>query len=93
MDNGSRGDFMMNDIKKHLTHYLLLFLILLTGGWAFFFYHDNLVKFKIAVLTSAAYFFWGIIHHLSERNLTFKVMVEYMLMALLSLVLLGGVLL
>ncbi len=84
---------MMNDLKRHAVHYFLLLLIFMAGGIAFFSVSDHLLKFRVVILVSAAYFLWGFLHHFSENNLTSKVVVEYLLMSALSVTLLGGILL
>lgn len=84
---------MLEDIKSHFWHYAILVLVILIGAIAFFSYPDKMVKFQIGTLTALAYIFWGIFHHLMENSLNFKIMVEYSLIGLLSIILLGGALL
>lgn len=84
---------MIEDIKSHFWHYLVLVLIIGCGGLVFGFYPDKAVKFKVAALVALAYIFWGIFHHLTEGNLNFKIVVEYTLIGALAIILLGGVLL
>lgn len=84
---------MIKDFKDHFWHYLILFLILLVGGLVFILEPNKIIKFQAGTLVAAAYIFWGIIHHFLEKNLNFKIMVEYMLIGALSVILLGGILL
>lgn len=84
---------MIEDIKAHFWHYSILILILTIGGIAFFNSTDKMVKFQVGSLTALGYIFWGIFHHLLEKNLNLKIVVEYSLMGILSIVLLGGALL
>lgn len=88
-----RGDFMIKDFKDHFWHYLVLVLIISIGGLVFILDTNKVIKFQIGTLVAIAYVFWGIIHHFLEKNLNFKIMVEYLLIGALSVALLGGVLL
>lgn len=93
MDDQSRGDFMIEDLKIHFWHYAILILIIFVGGIVFFSYPDKTTKFQVGALTALAYIFWGIFHHLMEANLNLKIVVEYTLIGALAIILLGGVLL
>jgi len=84
---------MIEDIKRHFWHYAVLVLVIFAGGIVFFSYPDKMVKFKVGTLTTLAYIFWGIFHHLAEANLNFKIVIEYTLIGALAIVLLGGLLL
>ncbi len=39
------------------------------------------------------YLIWGLIHHKHDKSLTFPILIEYLLTALLSIVILTGILL
>lgn len=84
---------MIKDFKNHFWHYLFLVLILLVGSLVFTLDPNKIIKFQVGTLVATAYVFWGIIHHSLEKNLNWKIMVEYMLIGALSVVLLGGILL
>lgn len=84
---------MIKDFKHHFWHYFFLFLIIGSGSLAFILSPDKTVKFRVAALLALAYIFWGIIHHLLEGNLKLKIVIEYSLIGLLGLILLGGALL
>ena len=45
-------------------------------------------QIKIALMTAVAYAIWGCFHHLYDQDLTWKVVVEYVSLALLGSVLL-----
>ena len=71
---------MAHRLKAHhyALHYGLLFLLLATGFFAF----TNLNgyserQFQIGVVVILAYLCWGILHHLSDEDLNWKVMIEY----------------
>ncbi len=84
---------LINEIKNHFWHYLILVLIILTGGIAFLAHPDRQGKFQIGCLVALSYIGWGIFHHLLENNLKLMIVVEYTLVAILAIVLLGGILL
>jgi hypothetical protein len=84
---------MIEDIKSHFWHYAILVLVIFVGGIVFFSYPDKTVKFRVGTLTALAYIFWGIFHQLMEANLNLKIVVEYTLIGVLAIILLGGVLL
>ncbi len=76
---------MMEEIKKHILHYLALFLIL---GFGFFgllsFSHQPDFQRLIVLTMALLYMVWGIVHHLLENNLRFKIVVEYTLVSALA---------
>ena len=83
---------MIKDIHLHLSHYIFLLSILIMGlvSYAFFApFPDR--QFGVVILTSILYIIWGIAHHHLEGSLHAKVMVEYTLIALLSIMILIGV--
>lgn len=76
---------MQEEIRKHLSHYLILFLILALGFWGFWYFSYSLaIRQTIVLAVAILYLGWGIIHHLLEGNLNFKIVVEYTLFAALA---------
>jgi hypothetical protein len=75
---------MLNDFRKHLNHYALLMAGVMLGIWA-------LVRFRyvlemqvwIVAAMAAGYVLWGILHHTLNRDLTVKILIEYLLIAVL----------
>lgn len=84
---------MIEDLKSHFSHYLILILILSVGGLVFLLDSNKTIKFQVGTLIAIAYIFWGIIYHFLEKNLNLKIVIEYLLIGALSVALLGGVLL
>lgn len=83
------------DIKAdrhfHIIHYLFLTVILSLAVVFFSISAGNPPsQFKVAIITSVLYFLWGIIHHKLEGDLHPKIMVEYLLIAVLAIILLRG---
>lgn len=82
---------MDKEKQFHLLHYVVLISILLFAVVLFSFFTGNAqYQFYIAIITSFAYFIWGIIHHHLEGDLHPKIMVEYLFIAILAVVLLKG---
>lgn len=76
----------------HLSHYFFLLSILFAGLVSFIYFSAFPVKqFGVVIITAALYVLWGIAHHYAEGDLYPKIMVEYIVIALLSILLLRGV--
>lgn len=83
---------MLKDIHLHLTHYFFLLSILVLGIVSFFLFGAYPTKqFGVVIISAILYIIWGIAHHHLEGNLHIKIVVEYTLIALLSVMLLRGV--
>jgi len=82
---------LTEDIKLHLSHYIILVVILNIGLVSFFFFQFN-PSYQMAVifLTSIFYVLWGIIHHLLCGDLHIKIILEYILIAMLANLLVGS---
>lgn len=76
---------MTEDHKLHLSHYLALMVILNIGVLGFLFFSYNFT-YKIIVLlfTSLAYILWGVVHHWMADDLHPRVILEYVVIALLA---------
>lgn len=76
---------LTDDIKLHLSHSLSLLVILNIGVGAFFYFRFNpAYQAGVIVATSIAYVLWGVVHHLLCEDLHLKVVLEYILIALLA---------
>jgi hypothetical protein len=79
-------------LNKHIH-----ILVALTGvvGLILLVKYNNLpqIQFLIATTLIMLYLLWAILHHHSDKTLSFEVVIEYVLTALLSLVILYGILL
>lgn len=80
---------MLKDLKKHQTHYLILFSGLTLGVVSFFvFYQYQRLKVALVILMGIFYFLWGIIHHKIIKDLHVKIVLEYFLIATISVAIL-----
>ena len=82
----------MMSFLKDLSHYMVLFGILLAGfaGLILFPYDKN---FQIAVAAALVlgYVSWGVIHHHLHKDLHFEVVLEYLIVAILGFVIIFSV--
>jgi len=70
----------MENKKRHLIEYSLVFLVSLTFLFLFIFFKSNKDLLKVfSVLISISYILWGIIHSAFEGRLTKIVAFEYIL--------------
>ncbi|MBI3396981.1 hypothetical protein HY045_00735 [Candidatus Woesebacteria bacterium] len=77
----------MKNISRHLPHYLTLFGVFGAGILAFvLFSYDKVFQFGVSIALSAAYVAWGVVHHYVHRDLHLAVVVEYLVVAILGLV-------
>ncbi len=75
--------------RTPLAHYIILLLILGLGTGAFLYVRPNVsLQLVIGIVTSIAYILWGIVHHIIQKNLHQKVVVEYLLIGAIAIVLL-----
>lgn len=49
------------------------------------------IQLSILIIAVLAYLIWALWHHRRDKSLTFPILLEYLLMATLSLILLTGV--
>jgi len=74
------------EIKKHPIDFACLAAVFLVGLVAFFFFsHLPEIQKIIVVFTGLGYFLWGIFHHWQEGDLSFKVIVEYLMLTILGI--------
>lgn len=85
---------MIKERKNHLFQYFILLTILSSGFISFIWSAGNRrLQFKIVVVTAFLYAVWGLVHHFLEKTLYPKIVIEYIAVAILAIVILGGLLL
>lgn len=78
---------------RHIFDYLILIFLMATAVLLMLVYNGNrLYQIAIIITTSLLYILWGILHHQKEDSLHPKVVMEYLLYALLGTVLVLGLL-
>lgn len=77
----------MQEIKKYPLDYTVLIVGLLFS-FAQFFNYLNMPEIQkdIILLTAVFYFVWGVIHHAIRKDLTIKIIVEYLAFALVAVI-------
>jgi hypothetical protein len=71
---------MMKALKKHSLYYFLLLMVLMSGFFLFIsFASDPQMQVMIVILTSFFYVGFALFHHYLNRDLSVKVVVEYVL--------------
>jgi EamA domain-containing membrane protein RarD len=76
-------------MKQSILHFIILIFIL-TAGVAMFIFEqgDKPMQMTIGIITAFSYTAWGIIHHMAQKDLHRKIVVEYTLIGVIAIVLL-----
>lgn len=83
----------MKYLTRHLQHYLPLLAILAAGFWGIVvFSYDTNFQMVLLIATASAYVSWGVIHHHIHRDLHLSVVVEYIVIALVGIILAASIL-
>lgn len=84
---------MKSKSLRHVTHYIVLLVLMVVGLIAISLTGRNSGTHTIILASIAvAYFIWGITHSALERELHAEIIFEYFLFALLGFALIMGVL-
>lgn len=76
-------------MKSHAIHFAVLVGILIIGVSVFLYaYGDRSMQLTVGIFTAVAYLVWGIIHHALEKDLHWRIVLEYVLIATIAVVLL-----
>jgi len=81
-------------LKKIHRHSVVLFLMitaLAIGG--VFIFDSSRLQFQILTVLAITYLSWALLHHSLDKSLTLEIMIEYVLTALLTIIILYGTLL
>ncbi len=83
---------MMNKSLRHISHYAVLLCLMVAGLIALTLTGKSTpLHTLILIVIAVAYFFWGVIHSMLERQLHSEIVMEYLLMSLLGLFFIIGV--
>lgn len=76
-------------MKTHILHFVVLALLLAAGAGAFFLVSgSDSMQLFVGIITAIAYVTWGLLHHALQNDLHPKVVIEYVLVGVISVVLL-----
>ena len=82
---------MKNKSDSIVIDYLILSIALTIGVWLFYL---NIgltdVQYMIAKFLAVFYFLWGIIHHYHKGDFHLKIVIEYLVIAVLALIIIRG---
>ena len=77
----------MNKLARDIQHYIPLVGIFLAGILGFLmFSFDRVFQATLAVGLAIAYVFWGLVHHHIHKDLHISVILEYIVIAVLGVV-------
>ena len=80
---------MIEDIKNHILHYAILITILVIGfGSIVIFSSNKQIQLVLSIITAVLYALWGVVHHYMEDDMNIKIIMEYFIIAFLSVVIL-----
>lgn len=82
---------MRTDIRDHLSHYIVLALLLMTGIGAFVvFNYNGQAQQWITAGLATGYVLWGITHHQLTDKVVLKIVLEYALVAALGFLIINS---
>ncbi len=77
---------LIENLRKHLGHTVLLCLFLLLGVTLFLaFAHEAQVRLIILAAVSISYAVWSMVHHYMRKDLSWSLAVEYIAVALIAI--------
>jgi hypothetical protein len=77
---------------RDLSHYLVLFGILLAGfSGLILFSYDKAFQAAVALALVLSYASWGMVHHYLHKDLHFEVVLEYFIVAVLGFVIIFSI--
>ena len=77
---------MKNELQKHPAEYTILTGFGLIALIAFILIKNPTMRFAILVFAIGYYLMWALVHHIHTKTLTLRVVLEYVLIALIALV-------
>lgn len=81
-------------LNPHLAHYVSLWSMLGLGLLCLlWFRYNHPLQLTVVILMGLYYLLWGIIHHYHHGDLHPKIVVEYLLISILAILVIGSILL
>lgn len=83
-----KAELFYKKLYRHLVNYIFIpiaaaFLLLL------FIFHDQpIMQFQLVIIFAFIYVTSALLHHYNNKSLTFEIIIEYILIAVLSLIIL-----
>ncbi|OGG02323.1 hypothetical protein A2W14_03875 [Candidatus Gottesmanbacteria bacterium RBG_16_37_8] len=81
--------------NQHFFFHYISLILLLTVGFLLFYLNQGFPRQQMAVSIAIAvlYVIWGLIHHYLKGDLHYRIVIEYSLIAILSIVIIRGAIL
>lgn len=81
---------MFEDIRKYSLHYSILgFIVLITLMLLLLASYSSMLMMIVMIIGAGSYIGWGIVHHYMIGDLTNQIVLEYVTIAILTLVIFG----
>lgn len=81
---------IIKEIKEKPVEHFILFIILFVGAILFFqFRFNELLRHRVIYGVALAYFIWSLFHHYKKGDLHLSIIIEYLLFALLAVILIA----
>lgn len=78
---------IFNEIRRHPHNYLVGVIVTIPILYLLYFYRfDSHTQRQVIYLASGLYFGWSLWHHYRRGDITSSIMMEYLLLALLALI-------
>lgn len=82
----------MSKLQQHITfvhflQYLTLVFLIASTVILYIKLNYSMYRFTLIIVSSSLYIVWGIWHHLVDKNLTLKILLEYILIAITVIIL------
>ena len=85
---------MRNELLRQLIDFTALGVVLGLSLFGLYFFRGQIDKqIIITILLGVSYVVWGIVHHKEHHDLHLKIIIEYLLVAVMAVILFGSLLL
>lgn len=85
--------YFEKDLSRHPLHYFILLSFQLVGLWGLFWFNfQPAMQMTILLTMAVSYVIWGVIHHRMHHDLHPKIIWEYILVAMLVVLVFGSLL-
>jgi hypothetical protein len=84
---------MLKDIQHHSNHYAALAFWLILGMLGFLIFgYSAYLQLMVVIFTATGYVVWGVAHHHLLHDLTAEIVLEYLIIAVFTVLLFGALL-
>lgn len=84
---------IFNEINRHPQNYVVGLILAISISFLLFYYRfDTQIQRQVVYFASGIYFLWSLWHHYRRGDITISIMMEYILLALLALIVVSATL-